>query len=123
MSRNAEGLRDARQRVRSLREEFWQNLKVVGHRRRAEPHPGEGQPRGRLPGTGRTDDRGRPQPDESCGGHFREEFQTEDGEAKRDDANYAYVAAWEYKGAGRDPELHKEELVFENVKLTQRSYK
>ena len=60
--------------------------------------------------------------EESCGGHFREEHQTEDGEAKRDDANFAYVASWEYKGPGQS-ELHKEDLTFENVKLTQRSYK
>jgi succinate dehydrogenase / fumarate reductase flavoprotein subunit len=63
------------------------------------------------------------QRNESCGGHFREEYQTEDGEAKRDDANYAYVAAWEYKGYNQPEELHKEDLIFENVKLTQRSYK
>jgi succinate dehydrogenase / fumarate reductase flavoprotein subunit len=60
---------------------------------------------------------------ESCGGHFREESQTEEGEAKRDDENFCHVAAWEYKGVGAEPELHKEELAFENVKLTQRSYK
>jgi succinate dehydrogenase / fumarate reductase flavoprotein subunit len=60
---------------------------------------------------------------ESCGGHFRIESQTEEGEAKRDDEKYAYVAAWEFKGEGQPEALHKEELKFENVKLTQRSYK
>ena len=60
---------------------------------------------------------------ESCGGHFREEYQTPDGEAQRDDENFAYVAAWEYKGKPSDAVLHKEELVFDNVKLVQRSYK
>ena len=60
---------------------------------------------------------------ESCGGHFREESQTPDGEALRDDENFAYVAAWEYGGEGEPPTLHKETLVFENVKLSQRSYK
>ena len=60
---------------------------------------------------------------ESCGGHFREEYQTPENEALRDDENFAYVAAWEYTGAGNQPVLHKEELKFENVKLTQRSYK
>src|SRR5438093_6297666 len=60
---------------------------------------------------------------ESCGGHFREESQTPDGEALRDDANYAYVAAWEFKGVGQTPELHKEPLAFEEVHPTQRSYK
>jgi len=61
--------------------------------------------------------------EESCGGHFRVEHQTEDGEATRDDENYAYVAAWEFKGTGEKPELHKEPLKFENVELAVRSYK
>jgi len=60
---------------------------------------------------------------ESCGGHFREEYQTEEGEALRDDENFAYVAAWEYKGIPSDAVLHKEPLVYENIKLVQRSYK
>jgi succinate dehydrogenase / fumarate reductase flavoprotein subunit len=61
--------------------------------------------------------------EESCGGHFRTEHQTEDGEAKRNDEQFAYVAAWEYGGAGQAPILHKEPLVFENVHLATRSYK
>ena len=60
---------------------------------------------------------------ESCGGHFREESQTPENEALRDDENFAYVAAWEFTGVGNEPILHREELEFENVKLTQRSYK
>jgi succinate dehydrogenase / fumarate reductase flavoprotein subunit len=60
---------------------------------------------------------------ESCGGHFREESQTPDNEALRDDAEYSYVAAWEFKGVGQVPELHKEALVFDEVHMTQRSYK
>ncbi len=60
---------------------------------------------------------------ESCGGHFRTEHQTPEGEAKRDDENYCYAAAWEYKGDGREPELHKEPLAFEDVHLAVRSYK
>jgi succinate dehydrogenase / fumarate reductase flavoprotein subunit len=60
---------------------------------------------------------------ESCGGHFREEFQTPDGEARRDDESFTYVAAWEYCGEGKPPELHKEPLTFERVQLSQRSYK
>ena len=60
---------------------------------------------------------------ESCGGHFREESQTPDGEALRDDVNYTYVAAWEFKGVGKEPALHKEPLHFEEVHPTQRSYK
>ena len=61
--------------------------------------------------------------EESCGGHFREESQTPEGEAKRDDDNFCYVAGWEYQGRGKDPVLHKEELKFENIHLAQRSYK
>ena len=60
---------------------------------------------------------------ESCGGHFNEGFQTEENEAQRDDKNFCHVAAWEYTGEGKTPDFHKEELKFENVKLTQRSYK
>ena len=61
--------------------------------------------------------------EESCGGHFREEHQTEEGEARRDDKSFAHVSAWEFRGVGETPELHQEPLVFENVELTQRSYK
>jgi succinate dehydrogenase / fumarate reductase flavoprotein subunit len=61
--------------------------------------------------------------EESCGGHFREEHQTPEGEAKRDDENFTYVAAWQWKGEGEKPALHKEPLEFHEVKLTQRSYK
>ncbi|MBN4046849.1 fumarate reductase/succinate dehydrogenase flavoprotein subunit, partial [bacterium AH-315-P07] len=61
--------------------------------------------------------------EESCGGHFREESQTPDGEAKRDDVNFSYCAAWEFAGVGKTPKLHKEKLEFDEVKLTQRSYK
>ena len=60
---------------------------------------------------------------ESCGGHFRVEYQTQDGEAKRDDANFAYVAAWEHKGVDKKPALHKEPLTYEEVKMATRSYK
>ncbi|HRR57463.1 MAG TPA: fumarate reductase/succinate dehydrogenase flavoprotein subunit, partial [Acidobacteriota bacterium] len=61
--------------------------------------------------------------EESCGGHFREEYQTKEGEAVRNDRDFAYVAAWEFTGVGREPMLHKEPLVFENVPLSVRSYK
>ena len=61
--------------------------------------------------------------EESCGGHFREEYQTPDGEALRDDANFTYVSAWEYKGENTTPELHKEPLVFEFIEVKQRNYK
>jgi succinate dehydrogenase / fumarate reductase flavoprotein subunit len=63
------------------------------------------------------------QREESCGGHFREEYQTPEGEAQRNDEHFAYVSAWQYRGDEQTPLMHKEELKFENVKLTQRSYK
>jgi succinate dehydrogenase / fumarate reductase flavoprotein subunit len=123
MSRNAEGLKLARERVRELRAEFWKNVKVTGTNEEFNQT---------LEKAGRVADFlelgelmivDALNRNESCGGHFREEFQTEDGEAKRDDENYAYVAAWEYNGENQDYTLHKEQLTFENVKLTQRSYK
>ena len=123
MSRNAEGLRFARQRVAELREEFWQDVKVLG----------EGETLNQsLEKAGRVADffelaelmcQDALHREESCGGHFREEYQTPDGEAQRDDEHFAYVAAWEYCGPGKDAKLHKEELVFEYVHPTQRSYK
>jgi succinate dehydrogenase / fumarate reductase, flavoprotein subunit len=124
MSRSAEGLEKARKKVQELQEEFKTNLKMTG---------GSEELNITLEKAGRiadflelgelmiVDAHNR---NESCGGHFREESQTEEGEAKRNDEEYSYVAAWEYTGgAGKDPILHKEELVFENVKPSQRSYK
>ena len=123
MARNAEGLRYAKAEISKLRAEFWRDVRVTGAG--AEMNQ-------TLEKAGRVADfleLGELMVDdalnrnESCGGHFREEFQTEEGEALRDDDNYAYVAAWEYRGDNQPEVLHKEELVFENVKLTQRSYK
>jgi succinate dehydrogenase / fumarate reductase flavoprotein subunit len=123
MARNDAGLRKALRRIPELREEFWQNVKV----------PGEGAELNQeLEKAGRVADFfelaelmciDALHRTESCGGHFREESQTEDGEAKRDDENFSYVAAWEYTGDLARPELHKEPLVFEYVKPSQRSYK
>ena len=123
MSRNAEGLKKAKKMIQDLRAEFWKDVRVLGENEEMNQS---------LEQAGRVADfleLGELMVDdalnrnESCGGHFREEYATEEGEAKRDDANYTYVAAWEYKGPNQQAELHKEELVFENVKLTQRSYK
>lgn len=123
MSRTAEGLKKAKGMVKELREEFWRNVKVIGENEELNMT---------LEKAGRVADfleLGELMIDdalhrnESCGGHFREEYQTEDGEAQRDDENYAYVAAWEYKGENQNAVMHKEDLAFENVKLTQRSYK
>jgi succinate dehydrogenase / fumarate reductase flavoprotein subunit len=123
MSRNAEGLRTAIGKVRDLRDEFWRNVNVPGS---------EGDLNQQLEGAGRVADffelgelmcLDALERNESCGGHFREEFQTEDGEALRDDEHYQYVAAWEYAGPDAAPVLNKEPLEFEYVHPAQRSYK
>lgn len=123
MVRNEEGLKKASVLIKELEAEFWKNLKVSG---KGDELNQELEKAGRVADFFElaillcTDALNRK---ESCGAHFREESQTETGEAKRDDANYSFVAAWEYKGPGQEPELHKEELKFEYVKLQERSYK
>jgi succinate dehydrogenase / fumarate reductase, flavoprotein subunit len=122
MSRTAEGLKLAKEKVRALRDEFWKNVKVIGDESLNMSLEKANRVADFLElGELMIDDAYNR--NESCGGHFREEYQTEDGEALRDDENYTYVAAWEYKGENQQAVLHKEELAFENVKLTQRSYK
>jgi succinate dehydrogenase / fumarate reductase flavoprotein subunit len=123
MARKDAGLRSALARVPQLREEFWKDVTV----------PGSGAELNQsLEKAGRVADffelaellcLDALHRTESCGAHFREESQTPDGEAKRDDANFAYVAAWEYAGEGKPPVLHKEPLEFEEVHFAQRSYK
>ncbi len=122
MSRNAEGLQKAIQMIREIREEFWRNVKIPGNDMDLNQTL---ERAGRLADfleLGELMAIDALHRNESCGGHFREEYQTEDGEAKRDDENYAYVAAWEFKDVG-DWVLHKEPLVFEYVKPSTRSYK
>jgi succinate dehydrogenase / fumarate reductase flavoprotein subunit len=123
MSRRREGLERAIGAIQELRTRFWKDVYVGGK--------GEDLNQA-LEKAGRVADflefgelmcEDALQREESCGGHFREEFQTPDGEAKRDDARFSYVAAWEWKGAGTAPVLHKEPLSFEHVHLAQRSYK
>jgi succinate dehydrogenase / fumarate reductase flavoprotein subunit len=123
MSRTAEGLQKAKKKIRDLRAEFWQDVNVLGG---ADELNQELEKAMRVAdfmelGELMVDDALNRA--ESCGGHFREESQTPEGEALRQDDEYAYVAAWEYTGDGQQEVLHKEPLVFENVKLTQRSYK
>ena len=123
MSRSAEGLTKAKKMVQELKADFWKNVRVLGDGDEVNQSL---EMAGRVAdfielGELMIDD--ALNREESCGGHFREEYQTEEGEAKRDDANFAYVAAWEYAGENQPEILSKEELVFENVKLTQRSYK
>ncbi|HEX4770360.1 MAG TPA: fumarate reductase/succinate dehydrogenase flavoprotein subunit [Bryobacteraceae bacterium] len=123
MSRNAAGLEHAIGKIRELREEYWTNVRVLGS---AEDFNQSLEKAGRVADFFELaelmciDARER---NESCGGHFREEYQTPDGEAQRDDQNYSYVAAWEYCGPGKAPELVKEPLEFNYVHPSQRSYK
>ncbi|UCC26347.1 MAG: fumarate reductase/succinate dehydrogenase flavoprotein subunit [Gemmatimonadales bacterium] len=123
MERTADGLKDAVRRIGELREAFWADVRVPG---KADDLNQE------LEKAGRTADflefaevmcYDALARDESCGAHYRPEHVTEEGEAKRDDENFAHVAVWEFTGVGREPKLHKEPLAFEYVKLSQRSYK
>ncbi len=123
MARDEKGLKSAIEEIRELRKEFWSDLKVTGT---------DGELNKTLEYAGRVGDymelaeliaRDALHREESCGAHFRLEYQTEEGEAKRRDDLFCYVAAWEWTGDPGEPKLHKEELVFENVELTQRSYK
>jgi succinate dehydrogenase / fumarate reductase flavoprotein subunit len=123
MARSREGLEKALDEIPKLKEEFYQNLKITGDRSTLNKN---------IEFAGRVADyfelgelmaRDALNRNESCGGHFREEYQTPEGEAKRDDDNYTYVATWQYQGEGKQHLLHKEPLLFDNVELTQRSYK
>jgi succinate dehydrogenase / fumarate reductase flavoprotein subunit len=123
VTRNETGLKTAIEMVRELRQEFWGNLKVPGNDRSYNLNL---QKAGRLADfleLGELMAIDALDRKESCGGHLREESQSDEGEAIRDDENFCHVSAWEYKGEGVPPELYKEPLVFENVELTQRSYK
>jgi succinate dehydrogenase / fumarate reductase flavoprotein subunit len=123
MARDRAGLEEAITKIQALRKEYWQNVKV----------PGSGADLNKqLEMAGRVADflelgelmaRDALMREESCGGHFREEHQTEEGEARRDDKNFTFVSAWEYTGENQEPTMHKEDLVFENVELKTRSYK
>ncbi len=123
MSRTAEGLQIAKQKIQALKKEFWTNVKVLGDSAEMNQALEQASRVADFIELGELMVDDALNRNESCGGHFREEFQTPDGEALRDDANYAYVAAWEYQGEGKPEVLNKEMLEFENVKLTQRSYK
>ena len=123
MARNKEGLEAAIQKIPEIRQEFWENLRIPGSGDRLNPE---------LEKAGRVADflefgelmcRDALQREESCGGHFREEHQTAEGEATRNDEEFAHAAVWEFKGEAAVPARHKEELSFENVKLVTRSYK
>jgi succinate dehydrogenase / fumarate reductase flavoprotein subunit len=123
MARNEAGLKEAIQKIPQLREEFWKDVRVLGKNEELNQS---------LEKAGRVADflefgeimcYDALEREESCGAHFREEYQTDEGEALRNDKKYAFVSAWEFKGVGQKPELHKEDLEFENVELATRSYK
>ena len=123
MARTDASLKEALVRIPALREEFWKNVKVTGE---------TGDLNMDLERAGRVADflefgellcLDALHRKESCGGHFRVEYQEADGEAKRDDENFAYVAAWEFQGEGKPPVLNKEPLVYEEVHMSTRSYK
>ncbi|GET46043.1 fumarate reductase/succinate dehydrogenase flavoprotein subunit [Capnocytophaga felis] len=132
MARNAQGLKEAIQEIREIREDFWKNVKVPGELTGMNT---ELEKAGRVADfleLGELFAKDALERNESCGGHFREEYQTPDGEALRDDEHYAYVAAWEYTGNPNEVKctynpseeiMHKEELEFKDIKLAQRSYK
>ncbi|GAB2551147.1 fumarate reductase/succinate dehydrogenase flavoprotein subunit [Spirosoma aerophilum] len=123
MSRTAEGLKLAKQKIQALKNEFWTNVKVLGDSEEMNQALEQAARVADFIELGELMVDDALNREESCGGHFREEHQTPDGEALRDDENFAYVAAWEYQGEGQPELLNKEILEFENVKLTQRSYK
>ncbi len=123
MARSKESLTQALQRIPELREEFWKNVNVTGENGELNPaleHAGRVADYLEFAELLCLDALTR---EESCGGHFRVEHQYEDGEARRDDANFAHVSAWEYQGRDKPPVLHKEHLTYEEVKMTTRSYK
>lgn len=123
MARNAKDLESAITEISELRKDFWENVKVTGS---IDSKNQELEKAGRVADfleLGELFAKDALHRNESCGGHFREEYQTEDGEALRDDENFKYVAAWEYTGEPKDAKLHKEDLVYENIELKTRSYK
>ena len=123
MARTEKGLKEAIAEIKELREDFWKNVSVPGT---------ENEMNKELEKAGRVADflelgelfaKDALDRNESCGGHFREEYATPEGEAERNDENYTYVSAWEYTGEPSEAKLHKEELSFENIEVKVRSYK
>jgi succinate dehydrogenase / fumarate reductase, flavoprotein subunit len=123
MARSAEGLTKAIAEIQALRKDFFANVRVSGKLDELNPELEKAARVADFIDLGELMCKDALERNESCGGHFRTEYQTEEGEALRDDVNYAYVAAWEYTGSPADAVLHKEELKFEEVELKQRSYK
>lgn len=123
MARNEQGLKEAIEEIRALREEFWKDVRVPGTADELNPELEKALRVADFMELGELMCRDALTRNESCGGHFREEYQTEEGEALRVDDKFACAFAWEFKGDIKDSELHREELKFENIKMVQRSYK
>jgi succinate dehydrogenase flavoprotein subunit len=123
MSRNKEGLQKAREEIKQLKEEFWMDVKIPGELNDLNPELQKASRLADFLELGALMALDALQREESCGGHFREEYQTDEGEALRNDKDFTFVAAWEYKGEDKEPELYKEDLVFENIEVKQRNYK
>jgi succinate dehydrogenase / fumarate reductase flavoprotein subunit len=109
--------------IRALREEYWENVKIPGKKDEMNPELDKALRVADFMELGELMCKDALDREESCGGHFREEYQTEEGEALRRDEDFAFVSAWEYTGDPGDAKLEKEELIFENVELKTRSYK
>lgn len=122
MSRNAEGLKTGKEKIRELREEFYRDVFVPGNPDDYNPELEKALRVADFMELGELMMEDALDRNESCGGHFREEYQTKEGEALRDDKNYTYVSAWQWSDDGNH-KLHKEQLTFENVELKTRSYK
>lgn len=122
MARNAKDLNEAILEIRALRKRFWEDVRVMGSADELNPELDKASRVADFMELGELMCQDALDRNESCGGHFREEYQSEEGEALRDDENYMYVSAWEYKGDS-DWELHKEALEYDNIKIAQRSYK
>ncbi|PID89412.1 MAG: succinate dehydrogenase flavoprotein subunit [Bacteroidia bacterium] len=123
MARNEKGLKYAIEEIQKIRKEFYEDVRIPGELNAMNTELEKAGRVAEFLELGELMARDALDRNESCGGHYREESTTEEGEAKRNDDNFTYVSAWEYKGRDQEPVLHKEPLVFENIKLTQRSYK
>ena len=123
MARTDASLQLNLEKIPELREEFWKNVTVTGENNSLNQSLEQAGRVADFLEFGELTSRDALERKESCGCHFRTEFQTPEGEAQRDDANFAYVAAWEYRGENQAPVLHKEPLVYDELKMSQRSYK
>jgi succinate dehydrogenase / fumarate reductase, flavoprotein subunit len=123
MSRNKEDLKKAVEDFSEMRKEFWKNIRIPGEKDGMNPELEKASRVADFIEIGELIARDALNREESCGGHFREEYKTDDGEALRNDSDFMYVAAWEYRGEDKEPQLHKEPLVYENIKVQTRNYK